>query len=129
MAIELALANHVHRLNAGDEDACAAKDLEPQHRSNDPFDSAMILLDDIVEVLALAQFDVAAILGVVALDRRGVGTALVDGDLLRLAVQCNGLFQEAPRRRAIALGSEQEVDSSPLRDQPLDTGTSIARGP
>src|SRR5450631_4909874 len=74
----------------------------------------MILLDDIVEVLASAQFNVGAMIGVVALDRRGVGTALVDGDLLRLAVQCNGLFQEAPRRRAIALGSEQEVDCLPF---------------
>ena len=54
MAIELALANHVHRLNAGDEDACAAKDLEPEHRPYDSFDSPMILLDDIVQILALA---------------------------------------------------------------------------
>src|SRR5665213_1903551 len=110
MAIELALADHVHRLNAGNEDACAAKDLEPEHRPNDPFDRPMILLNYIVEVLALTQFDVAAMLGVVALDRRRVGTALVDGDLLRLAVQCHGLFQEAPRRSAIALGPEQKVD-------------------
>jgi hypothetical protein len=44
----------VHRSDAGNEDACAAKDLEPEHRSYDSFDSPMILLDDIVEILALA---------------------------------------------------------------------------
>jgi hypothetical protein len=66
MTVELPLADHVHHLNAGKEDACAAKDLEPEHWPNDPFDCPMILLDDIVEVLALAQLDVAVMLGVVA---------------------------------------------------------------
>ena len=72
MTIELPLADHVHGLDAGNEDARSAKNLEPEHRPYDSFDRPMILLDDIVEVLALAQFDVAAILGVVALDCRRV---------------------------------------------------------
>lgn len=70
----------------------------------------MILLDDIVEVLALTQFDVAVMFGVVALDGRRVRAALVDGDLLRLAVQCYGLFEEAPCGGLITLGSQQKVD-------------------
>ena len=50
MAIDLPLADHVHRFDAGNEDAGAAKDLEPEHRPYDSFDSPMILLDDIVEI-------------------------------------------------------------------------------
>src|ERR1017187_6753565 len=110
MTVELPRADHVHRLDAGNEDACAAEDLEPEHWPYDSFDRPMILLNDIVEILALTQLDVAVMLGVVALDRCRVRTALVDGDLVRLAMQCNGLFQETPRRGAIAFGSEEEVD-------------------
>ena len=42
----------------------------------------MVLLDDIIEVFDLAELDFGVVLGIVALDRRDVGAALVDGDLL-----------------------------------------------
>ena len=58
--IEFPHAEHVHRLNAGNEDSFATKDLEREHRPYDSFHSQMVLLDDIVEVLAPAQFDIAA---------------------------------------------------------------------
>lgn len=68
------------------------------------------MLHNIVEVLALTQFDVPVMLGVVVLDRRHVGTTLVDGDLLGLPVQRNGLLQETSSGGSIALGSEQQID-------------------
>ena len=55
---ELAFVDHVHDLDAGDEDARATKELEPEHGSHDAFDCPVILLDDVVEVLRLAQLDV-----------------------------------------------------------------------
>jgi hypothetical protein len=44
----------------------------------------MILFNDVVEILDLADLDIRVIVGVVADDRRRVGTALVDRDLLRM---------------------------------------------
>ena len=54
---ELAFANHVHGLDAGDQDARAAEGLESEHRTGDAFDGSVVLLDEVVEVLRLAQFN------------------------------------------------------------------------
>ena len=43
----------------------------------------MILLDNIVQILGLSQFDGGLIIGVVVFNRCRVGAALVDGDLVR----------------------------------------------
>ena len=40
--------------------ARAAKSLEPEHGSNDALDRPVILLDDVIEVLALPQLNVGA---------------------------------------------------------------------
>ena len=42
---ELAFANHVHDLDAGEQDACAAKGLEAEHRPGDAFDGAAVNTD------------------------------------------------------------------------------------
>ena len=44
---DLAFADHVHDLDAGDQDSGAAKGLESEHRPGDAFDGSMILLDDV----------------------------------------------------------------------------------
>src|SRR5664279_5295384 len=49
-------------------------------------------------------------IGVVVFNGGGIGATVINGDLVGLTVQCDGLFQEAPRGSLIALGSEQEVD-------------------
>ena len=45
---ELAFANHVHDLDAGDQDSGAAKGLESEHRPGDVFDGSMVLFDDLL---------------------------------------------------------------------------------
>ena len=50
---ELAFLDHVHRLDAGDRRACAAKVLGPERRSHDALDGPVVLLDQVVEVLGL----------------------------------------------------------------------------
>ena len=44
-AVELPLFDHVHRLDSIKNDARATEYFESQHRSNEPLDSTMILLD------------------------------------------------------------------------------------
>jgi hypothetical protein len=48
----------------------------------------MILLDDVREVFDLADLDFRFMLFVIAFNRRGVGAALVDRDLLGRATSC-----------------------------------------
>ncbi len=91
-------------------DARAAKGLESEHGSHDPLDRPVFLLDDVVEVLRLAQFDVRAGVGTHPRDGRRVGAALVDGDLLRHTVKIDGAFEEAPRRSVVTVSPKQKVD-------------------
>src|ERR1022692_4514872 len=56
---ELPLANSMDKLDAGDRDGCVRERLEPSHRRTASLDGSMILLDDVVQVLARAHFDVA----------------------------------------------------------------------
>ena len=55
-------------------------------------------------------FDVQTGVGIYVSNGRGVGTALVDGDLLRQTMQVDGSFQKAPGRSLISLGCKEEVD-------------------
>ena len=55
----------------------AAKGIEPAHRPHDSLAVPVVLLDDVVEVLRLAQLDVCARVGAHALDGRRVGITLV----------------------------------------------------
>jgi hypothetical protein len=50
----------VHGLNASDEDSSTSEGLEPEHRSGDPFDCPVVLLNDVIQVFALAQQDTNA---------------------------------------------------------------------
>ncbi len=70
----------------------------------------MVLLDDVIEVLALAYLDRGLRLGVVRLERRGVGGALVDVDLLRHGAALDGTTQKAQRGSGITLGGQEEID-------------------
>lgn len=53
----LPLAHHVDHLDAGKNDGGTRLRLEAEHGPNAAFDAAMILLDTVVEVLALAEVD------------------------------------------------------------------------
>src|SRR2546421_1921748 len=65
--------------------------------------AAMILFDDIVEILDLADSNRGAVLRIVALDGRFIGRITVDGDLLGHAVTADRFGQEALHVLLIAL--------------------------
>ena len=72
----LAFADHVHGLNAGDKGSDAAKAFDAEHRPCDSFDDAVVLLDEVVELLGLAHHDGQATVGLDAPDGGRVGAAL-----------------------------------------------------
>src|SRR5277367_3498280 len=82
---------------------------EPRHRPHDALDGTVVRLDGVVEVFALPHLDVSLVLGVVAVDGRSVGAALVDRDLLGFAVLTDRALQKATRRRPISASREQKV--------------------
>jgi hypothetical protein len=47
-AAHLPLPDHVRCLDAGNENACTAKELESEYRSNDALDRLVVLFDDVV---------------------------------------------------------------------------------
>ena len=75
----------------------------------------MILLDDVVEILHLADFDRGAVRLIVAFDRRFIGLASIDGDLLGDPVAADRLREKAERSLGIPVLREQKVNGLPGR--------------
>jgi len=71
----------------------------------------MVLFDDVVEILGLADVDSCLLLSVVALARRSVDTTLINRDLLGEAVTTDRLVQKALSCCTITMGGEEEVNS------------------
>ena len=76
----LPFADHVHKLDATQNDPRTTKVLEALYRARDTLDRAMVLLDNVVEVFALSDHDLGAMLPIVVLDCGVVRAALVDVD-------------------------------------------------
>ena len=73
----------MHDFNTCDGYRRRPERFEPQHCSDHSRDRPMFLFNDVVEILDRADLDSRAMVGVATDDRRRVGTALVDRDLLR----------------------------------------------
>src|SRR5262249_10228532 len=70
----------------------------------------MILFDNIIEILDLADGDRGAVLLVVALDGRCIGRTPINGDFLRHTVAANRFLEKAERGRLVPLLGEQKVN-------------------
>lgn len=82
-AFHLPFPDHVHEFDAGEKDASAAKIFEAEHRSGSEFDRAVVLFDDVVQVLDLAYDDRLPALGVdVPEPHAGSRTRWESGDVI-----------------------------------------------
>jgi hypothetical protein len=95
---QLALPDHVHQLDPRERHGGRPEGFEPQHRSYQSIDGPMILLNNVVEIFGLTDLDANFVLGVETFDRRPVGAALVDRDLLRRSIMPDALLRN---RRAL----------------------------
>ena len=71
------------------------KVFETQHRSRAPLDVSMVLLDDVVQVLALTDLDTCLILSIQLFQARVIGSTLINIDQTRFAVFIDGFLQKA----------------------------------
>src|SRR5471032_2111615 len=111
---ELALADHVHELDAGEHAAGAAERFEVEHWPGHPLDGAVVLLNYVVEVFDLAHHDRHVPAGVDRIDGRLVSAALVHGDLVGNTVLAHGLVEEAFRGGHVPLGGQKKIDGLSL---------------
>jgi Zinc-binding dehydrogenase len=118
--LHLAFADHMHELNTSKRRSSRPEGLEPHHRSHLTLDRAVVLFNNIVEVLDLPDFNLGVVLLVVVFDCCAIGAAPVDGNLHRRAMSADCLAQEAQGCFAISLRSQQEIDGVPyLVDGPI----------
>ena len=95
----LAFADHVHEFDAGQEVSGGLKGFEAKHRSGHALDGAMVLVDDVVEILDMANDDAVFQPVIDVIDGRLVG-----------AVLTHGLVEKAFGGGLVALGRQQEID-------------------
>jgi hypothetical protein len=76
----------VHELNARQRALGRPKGLEAEHRPSQPLHCSVILFQNIIEILDLADHDRGAVLGIIAPNGGGIGLTAVDGDRLRDAM-------------------------------------------
>ena len=84
--------------------------LETESRAHLLLYRPVVLFHNVVEILALPNFDRFAGLAIVRLDGGGVGPTLVDVDFLRRTVIGNGLTKKAQGRLGITFRSQQKID-------------------
>ena len=102
--------DHPHQLDAGEGVLRRIKRFKSQHRSGHSFYSSMILLDDVIQIFGLTDFNRGTMFLIIALNRGFIGRAAVDGDLLRHpAMTANRLIEKFSRRFLISLLSEQTI--------------------
>ena len=82
--------DHVHGLDAREEDSSAPKRLESEHKVCDFLDCPVILLNRIVEIFALTQFNSNAGIFIEAANGSCVGATFIDSDFLRQTMQIDG---------------------------------------
>ncbi len=99
--------------DAGQERLCSSKRVESQHWAYAAFDVAVILFNQIIQILVLPDSNgfFFWFVGVECSQRCRVGTTFINGHHLGFAVMTNGLAKEAQRRCGIPFSGQQEVDS------------------
>jgi hypothetical protein len=84
--VHLPLADHVHQLDAGQDDASTPEILETHHWFDNAFDGPVILLHDVIQILVLADLDRCRPLGVERFERGQIGAALIHSNRFGLTV-------------------------------------------
>lgn len=91
----LTLGDHVHELNAAQQNAGTTKILEAEHGPSASLDGSVILLDNVIQILVLANLNRCLPLRVECVQRSQVRTAYINCHRLWRAVLVDGLSSGA----------------------------------
>jgi hypothetical protein len=106
----LPLRNHVHDLDAAQQNAGTTEGLEPEHRPGTALDSPMVLFDDVVQILVLADLDRRVALRVEGPKSGQIRTTFIDCDRLGFAVLIDRLLEVALGCSLVTVSTQQEID-------------------
>ena len=81
----------MHDFYAGDRTPSGPEGLETEHRTREPFYCAMILLDEIIKELGVANNDSRLMYLIVVRDRYCIAPTLINRDLFGQSLIANGL--------------------------------------
>jgi hypothetical protein len=110
VVFHLPFGDQVSHLDAAEQDACTPEILEPEHGVGMPLDRAVVLVDDIVQVLRLPVLDWRFALGVDGFQRSHTGVTFVDRHRLRFAILGDRFFEIPARSSLIPMGPQQKID-------------------
>jgi hypothetical protein len=100
----------MHRFDARQDDVGAPEILEAHHGPGSAFDSPMILLHDVVQILDLPDLDGHFAFSVDGLEGGQISPAFIHGYGLRRAVPINGFLKVTAGRTLVTMGPKQEID-------------------
>ena len=80
---QLLFANRMHDLNAGNRTPGGPKGFEAEHWTREPFHGAMVLLNDIIQILGVADYDRRLVRLIVVRNCCRVRATFIDRDFLR----------------------------------------------
>jgi hypothetical protein len=100
----------VHELDTAQQNAGTTKGLEAEHRPGTALDSPVILFNDVVQILVLADLDRRVALRVEGIERCQIRTTFIDRDRLGLAVLIDRLLEVALGCSLVTVGTQQEID-------------------
>ena len=103
---------HMNQFNTGQNCLCPTERLKSQHQPYSSFDIPVILLNQIVQVLALPDGHPFFFwfVGVECGQGRRVGATFIDSGHLGFAMMTNGLAKETQGCGGVPPGGQQEVD-------------------
>jgi hypothetical protein len=108
----IALSYHMYQFYSCQDCLRSPKRFGSQHSSAPSFDISMILLNQIVQVLALSDGYPFFFwfVGIECGQGHSIRKTFIDSHHLGLTVMMNSLAKKAPSRCSIPLGPQQEVD-------------------
>ena len=112
-SFQLSFSQHVHQFDADKGGLRRVKRFESEHGPGDPLHPAMVLFDDVIEILDLTNLDGGAVLVIVALDRGFIGRTPIDGDLLRYTMTADRLGEKPLGCLLVTLLREEEINGLP----------------
>jgi hypothetical protein len=102
----LALLQHAPEFNSGQGRPCTPERFEAQHGANYPLDKPVILLDNVIQIFALADFNSPVFVGIVLFDSGRIGTAFINVDQAGLSVRPDRFVEKPACGLFITLGSQ-----------------------
>jgi hypothetical protein len=109
--LHVPFGDHMHQLDADQQDPGTAEGLEPQHWPRASLDRPMILLDHVVGIFALANHDGRFTIDIDRFESGEIGAALINRHGVGFTILLDRFLEIPPRCGLVTIGAQQEIDT------------------